>query len=261
MNNTKMIIAGLLLTGLSMSAGEPFSLKKEGKDESSQAFKLDFRKKQSAFKLNVKQSNILSSSAKDWDESEVTGSGLFLNFGLHFPSASFLNPYYATNPIRFGLGLDFEFGSFFRFGKIAEHKFGVGLRATWLSFSYTSAKDGNDIYRALQISPVRLGPQFSMAITESMGFDVYYQIGVNFTEMFGSIDDPNETENIGYSKTYLGASHEIGAAYHFRVYSVGFGYRFGSLSNILTYYDGETEDNDIVKSSISNFRITLGFKF
>ena len=264
MNTSKMIIAGLLLTGLSLSADESFQLKKEGSEESSQAFKLNFRKKQSPFKLlKVKESRMLSSSAKDWDEAEVTGSGLFINFGIHFPSKKFLNPYEFSYPIvpQYKIGFDFELGNFFRFAKIAEGKFGIGMRVTWLSLSYTAAKIDKDIYRVVQISPLRLGPQFSMAINETMGLDVFYGIGFNFTQSFGTIDDPTNSVDVGYGRTYLGASHEVGAAFHYKVFSLGLGYRFGRLANVLNVYDGEEYDNDNVRSSVGNFRITLGFRF
>ena len=271
MKITKVLVAALLLSGITMSANEPLLLKSDGTGESSSSKTLNFKKKHQSrdlFKLST--SRLLhSSSARDWDEAEVNGGGLFINFGIHFPSSKFLNPYYGTfltpyqsDAARYKLGFDFEIGNYFRFAKIADGKVGIGLRATWLSLSYTAMTDNKDIYRALQISALRVGPQAGFAINESMGVDVYYQIGYNFTDMFASINDPINGGNYGVNATYQGLSHEIGAAFHFRVFSVGMGYRFGKLTNTTLVSNGKDEDADTKeKYSVGNFRITLGFKF
>jgi hypothetical protein len=141
---------------------------------------------------------------------------------------------------------------------------GIGLRATWLSLTYSKYVDDKDIYRALQIRPIHLGPQFSYAISEVMGFDVFYQLGYNLTEQFGSIDDPIEKKNKGASWTYTGVSHEIGAAFHYKVFCLGLGYRMGKLNNISFIYDGKDYSDiglDDEKSSINTFRVTVGFRF
>ncbi|PBQ30791.1 hypothetical protein CNR22_03035 [Sphingobacteriaceae bacterium] len=214
--------------------------------------------------LKLKTSAFSSSSARDWEEAEVTGGGLFLNFGLHFPSKKFLNPYYESGDATYKIGFDFEFGNYFRFAKLADDKVGIGLRATWLSLSYTAMSIDGDRFRAAQISPLRVGPQVGVAINETMGVDLFYQIGFNLTDEFGALEsnDPTTTEKIGFNSIYTGVSHEVGAAYHFKVFSVGLGYRFGRLTNISRIYDGTDIDEDTdEKYSVGNFRATLGFKF
>ena len=124
--------------------------------------------------------------------------------------------------------------------------------------------NGDDIYRTAQICPVKLGPQVGVAINEVMGVDVFYQAGFNLTEEFASVYDQSSQGRIGGSATYMGISHELGGVFHYKVYSLGLGVRFGKLTNQFNYYDGDLLDDEYLdkeKKSIANFRITLGFKF
>ncbi|MBL7932608.1 MAG: hypothetical protein JNL60_11940 [Bacteroidia bacterium] len=266
MNLKHTIIAGLLLTGMSLFAGgSKFVLEGNKSDFFKTKPGLNFHQKADS---KQPQSFAKSSfSGKEWDEAEVSGGGLFLNFGIHLPSRYFLNPYYSTGDPKYKLGFDFEFGNYFRFAKIQDGKMGVGLRVTWLSLSYAKMVDVNDIYRVVQISALRVGPQFGYAITEDMGADVYYQWGYNFTDQFGDIYSPGQAKNVGENTVFTGGSHEVGAAFHFRVFSIGFGYRFGNLTLRSYVYDGKEADSFAYtflqdrKYSVNNFRITLGFKF
>lgn len=262
MNSPKMMIAALLISGMAMNAKETLQFNSSDAQSSNSDFILRSATPRNILKL--KKTAFSSSSARDWEEAEVTGGGLFLNFGLHFPSKKFLNPYYESGNPSYKLGFDFEFGNYFRFAKLADEKVGIGLRATWLSLSYTAMNDGGDRYRAVQISPLRVGPQVGVAINETMGVDIFYQIGFNLTDQFGAIEsiDPTSSEKIGFNTIYTGVSHEVGAAFHFKVFSVGLGYRFGKLNMISYIYDGEDYDADTdEKYSVGNFRATLGFKF
>lgn len=262
MNSPKMMIAALLISGMAMNAKETLQFNTGDASSSNSGF--ISRNSSPRNILKLKKSAFSSSSARDWEEAEVTGSGLFLNFGLHFPSKTFLNPYFESGDPTYKLGFDFEFGNYFRFAKLADDKVGIGLRATWLSLSYTAMNDGNDRYRAAQISPLRVGPQVGFAVNETMGVDLFYQIGFNLTDQFGSIEsvDPTSTKDVGFNTIFTGVSHEIGVAYHLKVFSLGLGYRFGKLNMISYVYDGETYDEDTdEKYSVSNFRVTLGFKF
>lgn len=264
MTTKQTLVAALFFSGVSLFAGKPFSIKNDrGNEFLSTKPQLTFRKtadQKSPFNIV----NKTSFSGKEWDESEVSGGGFFINFGVHFMSKSFLNPEYESGDPRFKTGFDFEFGNFFRFAKVNEDRVGIGMRATWLSLSYAKMKDEKDIYRAAQIRLVHLGPQVAIAIDDKMGVDVFYQVGFNLTNNFGSIDSPGNNKTIGASSTYMGVSQEFGAAFHYKVFSLGLGYRFGALKNTLNVYDGETLDSDFLddkKNSVNNFRVTLGFKF
>src|SRR4051812_7263845 len=130
-----------------------------------------------------------------------------------------MNPY--GSQYQYGTGIDLEFGNYYRLLKMNDGAMGLGLRLTWLSVSYAAMDVGSDRWRVAQISPFRLGPQFSFALNETMGIDVFYQLGFNLSEEFGAIDDPVEKKDIGYSITYMGLSQEIGAAFHYKIFCLG----------------------------------------
>lgn len=255
------LLASALFCGISLSAAGPVL---NGNNSGLEISQLSLRKKldqKNAFKF---KKSAFSGSGREWEESEVTSSGLFLNLGLFFPPTSYVNYDFDSEfDPKYKLGFNFELGNYFRFAKIADGKFGVGLRATWLSLGYTKASIEKDVYRVAEISLVRVGPQFGIALNEKMGLDAFYQLGFNLTSQFGDVDTGNE-ETIGVSSSYMGVSNEIGAAFHYQVYSLGFGYRFGKVTNFLNVVDGETLDSDFLddkKSSVNSLRVTLGFKF
>lgn len=268
----KTLLSALLIGGVALFSGSSLTANTIGFGNNSDGTeKLTFRKPfaQKNY-LSPNSSKSYLSSGKEWDESEVTGGGLFLNFGLYFPPDAYLNPYYTAGDFTYGVGFNFELGNYFRFAKIAEGKFGIGLRATWLSASFCAGSDSytslgtdyQDIYRATEISILRVGPQFGMALNEKMGLDVFYQLGYNLSGEFIDADMGPGQESIGISSWFQGVSHEIGAAFKYKVFSVGFGYRIGKLNNFLNYIDGKEYDADTDKKySVSSFRLTFGFKF
>jgi len=259
----KTLLSALIISGATLFAGTSLNIKMDkGNEFLKESNSLSFRKPVSERNVLKLKNTRFSASGREWEESEVTGGGLFINFGLFFPPDNYLNPYYESGDLTYGLGFNLEFGNYFRFAKIADGKFGIGLRATWMSFGYTKVVDDKDIYRALEMSFLRVGPQFGIALNEKMGLDIFYQLGFNLTQQFASIDSPGQSKTIGASSSFTGISHEIGAAFHFQVYSIGFGYRFGKLTNFLNYYDGKEYDADTDKKyGVGSLRITLGFKF
>ncbi len=263
MNMKKTLISALLITAVNLFAADPILKLKQSNhffETTPELFEKRSAIKASPLKLN--KTALFSGSGKEWGEAEVTGSGLFLNLGLFFPGINYLNPYQFTP--SYGLGFNFEIGSFFRFIKFGEGKIGLGLRASWLDFSYANFTDEKDIYRSLQIQPIHLGPQFSIAFNETMGLDAFLTIGYNVTTEFGSIDDPNEKKNVGESITYMGWSNEVGAAFHYKMFSLGFGYRSGNLNMVSYVYDGEEADPEYLpefRFPVNNFRVTFGFRF
>ena len=267
----KTLLSALIISGATLFAGTSLNIKMDkGNEFLKESNSLSFRKPVSERNVLKLKNTRFSASGREWEESEVTGGGLFINFGLFFPPDNYLNPYYESGDFTYGLGFNFELGNYFRFAKIADGKFGIGLRATWLSASFCSGSDSytqlgidyKDIYRATEISLIRVGPQFGMALNENMGLDVFYQFGYNLSGEFIDADMGPGQESIGISSWFQGVSHEIGAAYKFKVFSVGLGYRFGKLNNFLNYIDGKEYDADTDKKySVSSLRLTFGFKF
>ncbi len=175
----KTLLTAALISGLSLFAGEPSLIKIDrGNEFLTENQGLTFRKAQPERNLLKLKQTRFSGSGKEWDEAEVTGSGLYINFGLFFPSTSYVNNDYDSEvDPTFKLGFNLEFGNYFRFAKIADGKFGIGLRATWLSFGYTKTTLDNDIFRVAEMSFLRVGPQFGIGLNEKMGIDVFYQLG------------------------------------------------------------------------------------
>lgn len=276
----KTLLTALLISGLAVIAGEPSAILDDNGNQ------LSFRKsqpKRTIIKINQSR---FSGSGKEWDEAEVTGSGLFLNFGLFSPSATylddedgdptlFLGTDYLTEKPKFNLGFNFEIGNYFRFAKIADGKFGIGLRASWLSGCFNKATSEStvnkgstgNVYRVAQFSPVRVGPQFGIGLTEEMGLDVFYQFGWDYSVLIADIDNPlNPTENVGASVVYAGIANEIGAAFHYKVFTLNIGYWFGKVTAFSYIVDGKdpvefNQDYDIGKNSINGLKVNLGFKF
>lgn len=270
MNMKKTLTLVLTIAGLNIFAGEPAVLNSKNDNGSLVKENTLFSKKKlkmsNRFGFNTAS---FSGSGKDYDEATMTAKGLFLNFGIFFPPDGFCysdSKYgkYESGDPTYGLGFDFEVGSYFRFAKIQDGKFGIGMRASWLSLSYTSLTDGPDKWRVGQIRPVHLGPQFSFALNEEMALDAYYILGFNLTNEFGAIDDPINNQDYGISSTLTGLSHEIGFAFRYQMYSLGFGYRMGKLSQMMMVVDGETIDQQFLdegKFSVNTWRMALGFKF
>lgn len=262
----KIFTIAFLLGGLSAFAGEPLLLNRSNNNDLlSEKNSLFSRKKMNSGRFLGINNSRFSGSGKEWNEKEVTSGGAYLNLGIFFPSVYFLNPNYKSGDDLFKMGFDLEFGSYFRFVKFADGMYSLGMRATWLSLSYNTRTSGEDKYWVVQGSFLRVGPEFALAINEEMGVDAFYTFGYNTTDMFGSVySTALSTEAIGTNRLYTGITHEIGAAFHYKVFSAGLGYRFGKLTNISYVYDGE-EKGDLwlvdEKSAINNFRITFGFRF
>lgn len=243
------LITALLLAGANLFAGTPMLVKNDaGNEFFKKKPQLSFEKKSTKKHLKLNRA-IFSGSSREWDESEMTSSGLFLNIGLMLPSSKYLNPYGITP--NFKLGYDFELGNFFRFAKISQ--LGIGLRATWLSLDYSSFKD-EETYHSAYGSILRVGPQVSIALSEVMAVDVFYQFGYSYSLTWFTFADKD------YNSSFLGFSHEIGAAFRFKVFSLGVGYRLGKLTNVDNSLGSDFVDKD-KKYAVNGLRILLGFKF
>ncbi len=186
--------------------------------------------------------------------------GFFLNIGLLIPSKQCYIPLGFTNNSsdKFGLGPLLEVGNMFRIKDFNDHA--LGLRATWLSASYSSYSNSNVDMSYLQGSVLRIGPYFTYSISDEMAIDCYYQIGATYV-----LDSKNDTAASGRSNSgFVGATHNMGVSFRYKVFSVGFDMSLGSVK----YYDKEeykglSDDmiNDFYKIRTTQFRFIAGFKF
>ncbi|MDI1354833.1 MAG: hypothetical protein PSX36_07940 [bacterium] len=261
----RTITLALIMLGLNNYALASLVLKSDRWDNYSETKKKLFEKRKL---VNNKpfgiRTSVFSGSGKEWDETEVTSGGFFLNFGLYFPNSNYFSvqPDSLPAPGNFAMGGAFDFGNYFRIAKMQYGRFSFGLRATWLSISGTGKKSGDDIYLAYQFSALRVGPQFCAAINENMGIDAFYDIGYNYSLVYGDIYSKAKTvTSVGWLRTYAGLTQEIGAAFHFKVFSAGLSYRFGKLKNVSSTFDSVDKPTTDIKSSTNNLRLTLGLRF
>jgi len=228
MKNKKLILITLLIAGISAFAGTTSAVSNGEFLKEATA-----KKKTGKNILGVNASSLLSRSNSGLPGlSGITGGGVFINAGLFFPSSSYLGIG------GFSMGYDVEWGHYFKLVKVSQ--FSIGIRATWISASYTKF-DNFITLNAVSASLLRPGIQGMYAIKDHIAVNLFYQLGFDYTRI---------TESGGNS--FIGLTHEIGAGIQWRILNLGFGYRFGSLKN--------TESGDPASYSINNFRVYLGIK-
>lgn len=203
------------------------------------------------YKVNLKTGS--------WQK-EMNEGGFFIHLGLFIPSKDCYIPLGANNETdeHFKLGPHLELGNMFRIAELNDNA--VGLRATWLSASYSSWSVYDADLSYIQGSVLRVGPYFTYTISDEMAIDGFYQIGPTYTL------DPNaDTTVLGHDNSgYLGVTHNIGAAFRYKMYSLGFDLGFGSVKYLdKDEYDGLSDDmvHDFYKIRTSYFRIFAGFRF
>jgi hypothetical protein len=185
------------------------------------------------------------------DGRESHGPGFFANVALFMPSAGYMDPYYGnlfSNGTVYKPGVAIEVGNYFRLWHT--DKLGLGVRASWLQLGYTKHQD--TAYSAGNAfgSPLRLGPQASYLLGENMGIDVFYQIGAQY-----NIDWLH-----GENYSYAGLSHEFGAALRYTIFTLGFGYRVGSLPNVDTSDPKSMPLEKDYNFSVKSMRIFIGIQ-
>jgi hypothetical protein len=250
MKRTKTIIAAVLISGLSAFAAEPLSSSTHAGTELKTVEQAGFQKKQHKNILKLSKPSFLSGSSAGILNGDINGGGLFLNVGIFLPSSKYLNPDFTSGDKKlYKLGFDAEFGHYFKLLKVS--KFSLGIRLTWLSASYTSYSDLVAVH-AISVSPIRVGPQGVVALNDKMAVNFFYQIGANYTIQFESYGGSRSQQS------FLGATHEIGAGFQYRVFNLGIGYRFGTLKNI---GNSDSVPKDSRGFATNNLRIYLGLKF
>ncbi len=237
----KLLIAGIIAAGMPVLAGNPGTFSEATKNQPSLFSK---PARENILKLRP---SVFTKSAMGEEDREAHGPGLFINVGLFMPGEDYQDPFYAYGPERYKTGYTFEIGNYFRF--FHTERFGVGLRASWIQLGYTTHQDTSWSHGNAWGSPVRLGPQFSYAINDVMGVDAFYQLGAQYhMDWYG-----------GENMSFLGVSHEVGAAFRFTMFTAGFGYKFGKTVNI-DNSDPNYPLDDVFTYSVNSFRVFLGIQ-
>ena len=202
----------------------------------------------------------LKLSTKLTADKAMNEGGFFLNIGLFVPSKQCYLQLGLTNTSseKYGVGPDLEVGNMFRIKDFNDHA--LGIRATWLDASYSSYSKNNIDRSFLQGSVLRVGPYFTYSISDEMAIDGFYQIGATYV-----LDTKADTAVSGRSNSgYLGATHNMGVCYRYKVFSFGFDVGLGSVKYFdKEEYKGLTDDmiHDFYRIRTSHFRIFAGFKF
>ena len=196
---------------------------------------------------------------KGLSDKNVVSNGLYLNFGLGFPTFYDV-PH--TSSINFGIQPSIELGNQWLFYTSQNEKFGFGMNVTWFTLGYSSYTEnstdiatgikytGSSSYSNILFSLFRLGPTASFGFTEKLGLDFSFNVipvanlGVNTTY----------TDN-GY--VAYGALFAPSVKFRYDILSVGFETWFGNLTN-------KQDFNGTTFTGTSNVfvpRIILGLKF
>jgi hypothetical protein len=181
--------------------------------------------------------------------------GFFLNIGVILPSNNCYIPLGFTNNSKdhFNPGPSLEVGNMFVITELSKHA--LGVRATWLTASYSSWSDNDFDMAFLEGGIVRLGPYFTFSVNDDFAVDGYYQIGADY-----AIDVTNDTDNTGY----LGLSHNAGVSLRYKIFTLGFDYNFGNVKYLdKDKFNGLSDEmiNDFYKIRTAHLRIFVGFKF
>ncbi len=204
-----------------------------------------------------KQNNVSIAPASS---KEMNEGGFFLNVGLIIPSKNCYMPLGLTNNTsdKFNIGPSLEVGNMFRINALLSHA--IGVRATWLSASYTSWSDSKADLTFLEGSVLRLGPYFTLALSDEMAIDGFYQIGASYALNLATDTTLSGRDNSGY----LGLTHNAGVCFRYKIFSVGLDYGFGSLKYLdKKEYELLTDEmiHDFYKIRASHLRIFVGFRF
>lgn len=188
---------------------------------------------------------LLPASKSKKKGNDICKSGFFLNLGVFLPSKNYLMPtdFDNTSDEKFSLGYNFELGNQFRLVDMDDKA--LSLKATWLSASYTNYKyQGKVLINVIHASLVKFGPCFTIATSEDLAVDVFYQVA------------PTLIWDLDSDMRYFGFTNSIGADFRFKIFTIGFDYNLGNIADL----DSFNESNKY-KARTSHLRIFAGFKF
>jgi len=186
---------------------------------------------------------------------DITESGFFVHFTLGFPNISYGYPLAFENDdsdYKFGIGPGLQLGNMFKINDVANNA--IGVKAVWMSTMYTAFKITiNDTlsfnYGALQASALRLGPYFTVAVTDEMALDIFYTVGMS------TIIGVND-----YWDNYLGLTHNIGVGFRLDVLSLGLDFNFGGIKDLDEFGTDLGADTDLYKVRTTHLRFLVGVK-
>lgn len=200
--------------------------------------------------LVISLCSVANMSAKD----RTLSNGFSLKASLGFPSSDFGTPGVLPDDMEYGTVLGLEIGNRWYFSPT--DTWGIGLMVNWFDISYVKGKSQDfDVY-TVDVGFLELGPVGTYALNEAMALDAYYNLRPTVsTTVTNDFDVVTAFAGSGFT-------HAIGAAFRWKVLSIGVESAFGEVTSDLYYEDGEQMDVGFSETtSNKRFRIIFGFKF
>ncbi len=224
-------------------------------------------------------------SFSSFAQKSITDSGFYLNVGGFAPNYKYLVPLAFENDILekpentetlYKLGANIEIGNLFKVADIGSNA--IHVKVSWLDANIAkSSYEGkylftpvNFKYYAIQGSAFKLGPNFTYALNDKMGIDVFYQIAPVFSFWYDDTDygPAFEDSEMSYDdnlreKYALGVLHTTGLAFRYDFLSAGINWNFGSAKDFDADDNATTFNTDVdyYRYRMGSFRFYIGFKF
>lgn len=190
----------------------------------------------------------------------ILGKGFSINLIAGIPSANYgwTSDADIADEYRLGPLMGLQIGSRWYFSP--GDKFGAGLMVNWFDFTgaFKSTSSGSVTWNRLvaDITVLELGPVVTYKIAENLGVDAYYNLRPTGLATIISSTFGDEDDSEGYAG--VGPTHALGAAFRWKVLSIGAEYVIGKVkcSNV------DSEASDLTeKFMVNNVRVMLGVKF
>ena len=186
-------------------------------------------------------------------QKDITESGFYMHVGGMFPTKTFATIYISDGPnmgalegmeLAFGPAPELEIGNMFSITD--NNEYAIGIKATWLSASYTTMDLNDSLSIAyIPVSVGKVGPYFTYALNNDMAVDLSYQVSP--TVLIGTSSD---------AMMSFGVAHTLGAAFRLKALLIGADFNFGGLIPDVTF----NEDPNTYRVATTNFRLFIGFK-
>jgi hypothetical protein len=179
--------------------------------------------------------------------------GLSINFIIGFPSDSYAYKNSNTpDEYKFNKIWGIKTGSRWYFSP--SDKFGIGLMVNWsdVVFGYNIKNDW-EIY-SMETSMFELGPVATIAISQNIAIDGYYNLRPTaYLKMVSLANAEEPTVYFGY-----GFSHAIGGAIRWKAFNVGLEYVIGTIKCSVQTPTITLDDEN---ANLNSLRLLVGFKF
>lgn len=161
----------------------------------------------------------------------------------------------------YGTSIGFQLGN--RWYIMPQEKWGVGIMVNWIDFNFAvkgGSEYGYDWARTtMDFTFIEFGPIGTFALNPDMAIDGFINYRPTLLISAWVVDASDYTEgSVGFGGTYT-----FGAAFRWKVLSVGLEYVGGKVNSAVAAESGDYTYDDLPNEDISsnNVRLVLGVKF